>query len=64
MKVNTNCQNLYGWVNKKLNQVFNSNWKLLKSELDASLDLYTGNIIRSILTPLLENVAVQDIFQN
>lgn len=64
MKLDTKCKNLYGWVNNKMNNIFNSHWQLFKSELDASLDKYIGDIISAILTPVLDRVAVQDLFQN
>lgn len=64
MKLETKCKNLYGWVNKKLNSVFNDHWKLFKSELDESLNKYIGDIINEILKPVLEKVAVQDLYQN
>lgn len=64
MKLDTKCKNLYGWVNNKLDKVFNDHWKILKSELDASLEKYMGDTISAILKPALEMVAVQDIFRN
>lgn len=64
MKLETKCKNLYGWINKKMNNIFNDHWKLFKAELDASLDKYIGDIVSAILAPVLEKVAVQDLFHN
>lgn len=63
MKINLKCKNLYGWINDELNKVLNANWEILKAELDNSLDIYIGDIIKSILQPILNEVAVQDFFK-
>lgn len=64
MKLNAKCKNIPGWINDAMNNLLNDNWKILKAELDDSLDLYIGNIIRSILQPILNKVAVEDFYRN
>lgn len=64
MKLNAKCKNLLGWINDAMNNLLNENWKILKAELDDSLDQYIGNIIRSILQPILNQIAVKDFYLN
>lgn len=64
MKLNTKCKNIPGWINGAMNNLLNEHWKILIAELNDSLDKYVGNIIRSILQPILNQVAVQDFYKN
>lgn len=64
MKLQAKCNNIPGWIAGAMNKLLNDNWKILKNELDDSLDKYIGNIIRSILQPILNQVAVKDFYKN
>lgn len=64
MKLNTKCKNIPGIIQDQLNNLLNANWKVLKAEMDSSLNKYIGDIIRSILQPILNQVAVQDFYKN
>lgn len=64
MKINAKCKNILGWINDAMNNLLNDNWKILIAELDDSLNQYIGNVIRSILQPILDNVAVKDFYTN
>lgn len=47
------------WTNPA-NLILNYNWKLLKAEMDKDPSKYTS-VVRDIIQPILEKVAVQDI---
>lgn len=64
MKLNAKCKNIHGFVEDQLNNLLNQHWKALKAQMDNSLDKYIGDIIRSILQPILNQVAVQDFYKN
>lgn len=64
MKLDTKCKNILGWINTAMNNLLNDNWEILKAELDDSLNQYIGNVILSIIQPILNNVAVKDFYTN
>lgn len=64
MTLKAKFNNVPGWINDAVNHQLNENWKTLKAELDDSLNEYIGNIIRSILQPILNQVAVKDFYLN
>lgn len=45
------------------NLLLNRDWKLVKAEIDKDKEKFNV-IIKDILTPILNKVAVQDIYQN
>lgn len=45
------------------NLALNADWKVLKNEIDKNQERYIS-IVRDIVTPLLNNVAVEDIYEN
>lgn len=64
MKLKAKCKNIHGFIEDQLNNLLNEHWKVLKAEMDDSLNKYIGDIIRSILQPILNQVAVQDFYKN
>lgn len=64
MNLNAKCNNVPIWINEAINRLLNENGKVLKAELDDSLNEYIGNIIRSILQPILNQVAAKDFYFN
>lgn len=63
MQINAKCKNINGFIENQLNNLLNEHWKVLKAEMDDSLNEYIGEIIRTIVQPILNQVAVQDFYK-
>lgn len=50
-------------VTNTLNSVLNLNWKILKAEIDPTMRAFIGTVVKSIVTPMNDAVAIQDLFQ-
>lgn len=63
LHIDMKCKNLWGFINRKVNDVSNANWQLLKADLDPTLQIYVNTIIREILVPMLDEISMQDMFE-
>ena len=50
-------------INKIANKVINANWKLLKAEIDNDLEKYISDVIKSIIVPITDKIAIQDLLK-
>lgn len=50
-------------VNNIANKVINANWKRLKAEIDNDLERYIGDVIKSIIVPITDKIAIQDLLK-
>lgn len=50
-------------INNIANKVLNANWKLLKAEIDNDLERYIGDVIKSIIVPITDKIAIQDLLK-
>lgn len=56
-------KSLHPTINNIANKVINANWKLLKAEIDHDLEKYIGDVIKSIIVPITDKIAIQDLLK-
>lgn len=52
------------FVAHTVNRAINANWKLLSVEVRPHLEKVLGEIMQTIITPILNRMAIQDFFQH
>lgn len=50
-------------VNETVNKVINENWREIYAELKQDLEKNTGDVIKSIISPLFDEIPYRDFFQ-
>lgn len=50
-------------VNDTVNKVINENWREIYAELKQDLEKNVGDVIKSIIAPLFDEIPYQDFFQ-
>lgn len=60
---NSVCENINPFINGMINSAININWQLLIMVVGPFLKKYIGEMIISIITPILDKIAIQDIIQ-
>lgn len=54
---------LHPTINNIANRVINANWERLKAEIDNDLERYIGDVIKSIIVPITDKIAIQDLLK-
>lgn len=54
---------LHPTINNIANKVINANWERLKAEIDNDLERYIGDVIKSIIVPITDKIAIQDLLK-
>lgn len=61
--INFKYDNAAPILNEFLNREVNANWKMFKCMVDPSTDKLVESALPSILTPIFEQIAIQDLFE-
>lgn len=61
-KINIKYYNVASIITNMVSSVVNSNWRLLKLLGGSTINRFVSDILVSILTPMMNEVSLQDIF--
>lgn len=60
--MNMQYQNVASFLSDMKNQVVNSSWKVFKLILNPFINTFVVDVIQSTISPILEQLALQDLF--
>lgn len=62
LEIDFKYQNVAPFINRMINMVCNRNWRIIKGVMDPSIGKYVGDAINAIVTPMLEENTIQDVY--
>lgn len=62
LKVNGTYENIGPFLSGILEEIIDSNWKILVESINPDLEIYMGDIIKSAFTPIFDKIALEEFY--
>lgn len=59
----SNCKNIAPFISKMIDEAINLSWKFFLKAFEPYLNKYIGELVMSVVSPILDKIPIEDFIQ-